>query len=141
MMASSFTLRRVALSAAFLVALAGAAATIACSNSASAPLGQVVLNPTSITFTCLSGTATFTASQTNYNGTFSAVSNNTADVTVAPASPPNTFVLTSQAGNGNSTTVTVTGGGNMTATLPVQLASCVCRRHHDMWAVGQSALK
>jgi VCBS repeat-containing protein len=106
----------------------------ACSASGTAPLGAVIATPNSITFTCLTATATFSVSQQNYSGSFTAVSNNTSDATVAPGTQPNTFVVTSQAGAGQTTTITVTGGGSMTTSVMVTDPICVCRRHHDMWS-------
>ncbi|HLN46872.1 MAG TPA: hypothetical protein VK216_01250, partial [Magnetospirillaceae bacterium] len=108
----------------------------ACSATSSAPLGQVVANPTSLTFTCLAGTISFSVTQANYSGMFSAVSANTSLVTVAPASSSGAFTATEQAATGVMTSITVTGGGNMSVTIPVQLPSCVCHRHHDMWATA-----
>jgi len=135
MTAPLFVLRRVAFAlAGFVVLIIAATGIDACSASSTAPLGPVVPNPTSLTFTCLAGTISFSVSQANYGGMFSAVSANTSLVTVSPASSSGAFTATAQAGTGMSTSITVTGGGNMTATIPVQLATCACRRHHDMWA-------
>lgn len=116
------------------LAVVVACCTFACSASATAPLGQVVATPNSITFTCLSATMTFTVSQQNYSGSFTAVSNDNTVATVAAGTQPNSFVVTSQEGAGQTTTITVTGGGNMTTSVMVTDPTCVCRRHHDMWA-------
>lgn len=134
MNALTLVVRRMPFALGGIIALAAAAGISACSASGTAPLGQVVASPTSLTFTCTTGTLTFSITQANYSGTFSAVSANTSLVTVSPASSSGAFTATEQAATGVATSITVTGGGNMTVTIPVQLPSCVCHRHHDMWA-------
>lgn len=131
------SMRRFAPSFGVAFACVVALTIIACSATGTAPLGAVVANPISLTFpNCALTAMTFSVSQQNFNGTFTAVSNNTALVTVAPTSPPDTFAVTPVASNGMSTTITVTGGGGMTTTVNVQLGSCVCHRYHDMWAAA-----
>ena len=133
MMAHSRIVRRLLVAAASIVAVTATAGVIACSSSSSAPLGPVVVTPNSLTFTCALTPMTFSVSQQNFAGTFTAVSNDVTVVTVAPTSPPDTFAVTPQAGAGNSTTITVTGGVSMTATVTATQATCFCVRHHDMW--------
>jgi hypothetical protein len=133
--------RRFGPAALVIAVLLAAVVMNACSASSSAPLGMVTLTPNAVTVACPSpNTATFVASQANFNGTFTAVSSNTNAATVAPTSPPDTFVVTLGAGGGTSV-VTVTGGGGMTGTVNVTANQCVCVRHHDMWQHARAQKK
>ena len=116
------------------VAIAGGFGS--CNNNVILPtLGPVQLNPTSVSFSCPDSPKPFVATQTNFVGTFQAMSNNNGDATVAATSPPGTFVVTPVYQSApSSTTITVTGGGGITANENVSVvANCVCVRHRDMW--------
>jgi len=70
----------------------------------------------------------FTASEANFNGNFTAVSNNTAIATVSPMSSSGTFTVsaasTASTGGGQQTTITVSDGTN-TAAETVDTSQCV----------------
>jgi|SRR5271166_1534444 len=114
------------------------AGCVACSSTASTPLGAVVVNPTSLTLTCANPKQAFTVSQAGYAGPFSVTSQNTMVATVAPTSPPNTF-LVSAGTTFAMTTISVIGacqGTACTAAMtPVSVTNvaCPCVRHRDMW--------
>jgi len=95
-----------------------------------APFGQVLLSQNSFDLAGCGGptSATFTASQANYPGNFSAVSADTRLVQVTLASAPGTFLL-QQEGAGvppPATTITVTGGGGLQATATVTTGFHIC---------------
>jgi len=118
--------------AVFVVAAAGGFSS--CSNTINLPiLGPVTVSPASLTFTCPNvSPQSFVASQSNFNGTFSAQSQNTAVATVAATSPPGTFSVT-PGSSGGTTSIVVTGGDNLQASVAVTVTACVCVRHKDMW--------
>lgn len=126
-------IRRVAVGAlgASIIAIATGGS---CTTNNTLPIfGPVVLNPSSITFPQPTpAPQTFSASQSNFSGTFTAVSADTTVATVAATSPPNTFVVTAGT-NHSTTTITVTGGGGSTGTVSVDNRLPVCVRHRDMW--------
>ncbi len=102
--------------------------------SAPPPLGPVVLTPTSATLGCAPSSATFTASQSGFTGTFTATSADTTNETVAAGPGPNQFTVT-RVGSTTSTPVniTVTGGASQAAVFTANNLGCICMRHHDMW--------
>jgi len=92
----------------------------------------IVLTPTSVDVAaqgsgCAQLSATFTASEAGYGGNFTAVSNNTAIVTVAPANSPSLFTVTSTTttNGGPGTTITVTDTLGHSATETVQISICL----------------
>jgi hypothetical protein len=97
--------------------------------------GPVVVTPTGLSLNIAGPTsAPFTASQANYYGSFAAVSNNTTLVTVGPTTPPNTFLVSGVVNALGMTTITVTGGAGLTATVNVDWIGQFCARHRDMWS-------
>lgn len=98
------------------------------------PLGPVVISPASATLGCAPSSTTFTASQSNFSGAFSAASADTTNETVAAGPGANQFTVT-RVGSTTSTPVniTVTGGGSQTAVFTANNVGCICMRHHDMW--------
>ena len=107
----------------------------ACGGSNSTPpLGPVVLTPSSASLGCAPSSTTFTASQSNFSGAFTATSADTTNETVAAGPGANQFTV-SRVGSTTSTPVniTVTGGGNQSAVFTANNVGCICMRHHDMW--------
>ncbi len=97
-------------------------------------VGAVTLNPTSAALSCGTTTATFTASQVNFSGPFTAVSADTTQDTVAAGPGTNQFTVTdANVGSSGSVSITVTGAGGQTAVFTANNTACVCMRHHDTW--------
>ncbi len=110
-------------------------ALAACGGSNSTPpLGPVVLSPASASLGCPPSSATFTASQSGFSGTFSATSADTTNETVAAGPGANQFTVT-RVGATTSTPVNITviGGGSQSAVFTANNIGCICMRHHDMW--------
>jgi hypothetical protein len=100
------------------------------SPSASSPV--ITFTPPSVVVSAQgSGCTTsevFTASETGYSGTFTAVSQNTAIATVSPAQSTGAFTVTSVTTSNNvgqSTTIKVTDTLGNTASEPVGIAICL----------------
>lgn len=118
-----------------LLGIAAAASGFSsCNSSGMVTLGPVQVNPTTISMTCPTTSATFTAFQLGFLGTFTAQSADTTHVTVQATTPPGTFLVQDGINaNGSTTNITVTGGGNLQNTVSVTALGCPCVRHHDMW--------
>jgi len=115
--------------------LAAASGFSSCSNYALLPIfGPVTVNPTSLTFSCQNfSPQPFSASQSNFTGTFTAQSQNTSVATVAATSPPGTFSVTRITTSGGTTSFVVAGGDGLQASVAITVNGCVCVRHKDMW--------
>lgn len=120
---------------AFVMVLFGTLVACTSSTTNTAPqLGGVTLTPASANFGCPPATATFTASQSGFTGTFTAASADTANETVAAGPGANQFTVTrSGATTSTPVNITVTGGGGQTAVFTANNIGCICMRHHDMW--------
>ncbi len=134
MVLRSVLFQRLAIVAGCAVVLLVASGFSSCTGNGSSGFGPVFVNPQAMTLTCQAPSHTFTATQLNNAGTFTAVSADTTHVTVAPTIVPGEFV----ASNGNNATgvvtiITVTGEGGMTGTTSVTATGCTCVRHRDMW--------
>jgi hypothetical protein len=126
--------QRLAIVAGCAVVLLVASGFSSCTGIGSSGFGPVFVNPQAMTLTCTSPTHTFTATQLNNAGTFTAVSADTTHVTVMPTIVPGEFVAANGTNaNGSTTIVTVTGQGGMTGTTSVTATGCTCVRHRDMW--------
>ena len=101
------------------------------SPSPTSSSSAIVLNPTSVVVGPVGSgctqTAQFVASEAGYNGSFSAVSNNTSVVTVTPTQAPGgSFTVTSATSQSQqSTTITVSDTLGHTASEPATIAICL----------------
>lgn len=130
----SVLLQRLGIAAGCAAVLLVASGFSSCNSVFGTGLGRVVVNPQTINIACPVTEHTFTVTQQNFSGTFTAVSADTTRVTVAPTIVPAEFVVRDGTNaDGTLTIVTVTGGGGMTGTTSVTALGCTCVRHHDMW--------